>query len=87
MDSSVGEGSGVLPRRARSLAADLSAALGDRIREGRLAPGARLPTESALMVEFGVSRTVVREGLSKLQAAGPVDPGFEKTIFKLRSFS
>jgi GntR family transcriptional regulator, transcriptional repressor for pyruvate dehydrogenase complex len=66
----MGRTEGVLPRRARSLAADLSAALGDRIREGRLAPGARLPTESALMVEFGVSRTVVREGLSKLQAAG-----------------
>lgn len=59
-------------RKPRSLALDLVDALGDRIRDGRLAAGAKLPTEAAIMEEFGVSRTVVREAISKLQAAGLV---------------
>ena len=60
-------------RRPRALAFELVDALGDRIRDGRLATGDKLPTESALMGEFGVSRTVVREALSRLQAAGLVE--------------
>ncbi len=60
-------------RKPRSLALELVEALGDRIREGRLQPGDKLPTESAVMAEFEVSRTVVREALSKLQAAGLVE--------------
>ncbi|WP_088278387.1 FadR/GntR family transcriptional regulator [Ideonella sp. A 288] len=59
-------------RRPRPLAFDLVDALGARIREGRLPPGAKLPTEAEVMAEFGVSRTVVREALSRLQAAGMV---------------
>jgi DNA-binding FadR family transcriptional regulator len=59
-------------RKPRSLALELVEALGDRIREGRLAPGDKLPTEAAIMGEFGVSRTVVREAISKLQAGGQV---------------
>jgi len=51
---------------------ELVEALGDRIRDGRLAAGAKLPTEAAFMAEFGVSRTVVREAISKLQASGLV---------------
>lgn len=61
------------PRRPRSLAQELVAALGDRIRDGRLAQGSKLPTEAALMEEFGISRTVVREAISRLQAAGAVE--------------
>ncbi len=60
-------------RRPRTLALGLVEALGDRIRDGRLAPGDKLPTEAAVMAEFGVSRTVVREAISKLQAAGMVE--------------
>jgi GntR family transcriptional regulator, transcriptional repressor for pyruvate dehydrogenase complex len=60
------------PRRPRSLAQGLVEALAERIRDGRLAPEARLPTEGRLMAEFGVSRTVVREALSHLQASGLV---------------
>jgi DNA-binding FadR family transcriptional regulator len=60
------------PRRARSLAHELVESLGDRIRDGRLPPGEKLPTEAEIMVAYGVSRTVVREALSKLQAAGQV---------------
>ncbi|MFD0669291.1 FadR/GntR family transcriptional regulator [Ramlibacter sp. MAHUQ-53] len=60
-------------RRPRSLTADLVQALGDRIRDGRLASGAKLPREADLMAEFNVSRTVVREAMSRLQAAGMVE--------------
>ena len=61
------------PRRPRTLGLALVEALGDRIREGRLATGDKLPTESEIMAEFGVSRTVVREAISKLQASGLVE--------------
>jgi GntR family transcriptional repressor for pyruvate dehydrogenase complex len=61
------------PRRTRTLAHDLVESLGDRIRDGRLAPGDKLATEAAFMGEFGVSRTVVREAISKLQASGLVE--------------
>ncbi|MEY2619242.1 MAG: hypothetical protein RL522_2244 [Pseudomonadota bacterium] len=60
-------------RRSRSLTADLVQALGDRIRDGRLPTGVKLPTEGAIMQEFGVSRTVVREAISRLQAGGMVE--------------
>jgi GntR family transcriptional repressor for pyruvate dehydrogenase complex len=60
-------------RRPRTLALDLVDSLGDRIRDGRIVPGDKLPTEAAIMEEFGVSRTVVREAISKLQASGLVE--------------
>jgi GntR family transcriptional repressor for pyruvate dehydrogenase complex len=62
----------MLTRRQRPLAHDLADMLTERIAGGELAPGARLPTEAAFMDEFGVSRTVVREALSKLQQTGAV---------------
>jgi DNA-binding FadR family transcriptional regulator len=60
-------------RKPSSLTTDLVQALGDRVRSGRLRAGAKLPTESAIVQEFGVSRTVVREAISRLQAAGMVE--------------
>lgn len=60
-------------RRPKTLALSLVEALGERIRSGRLATGDKLPTEAAIMAEFEVSRTVVREAISKLQAAGLVE--------------
>jgi len=60
-------------RRPRSLALELVSSLGERIRDGRLKVGDKMPTEAAIMAEFDVSRTVVREALSKLQASGLVD--------------
>ena len=57
----------------RTLAARLVQSLSGRIRSGEIAEGQRLPTEAALMDEHGVSRTVVREALSQLQAAGLVE--------------
>ena len=60
-------------RRPRTLALELVEHFGNRIREGALQAGEKLPTEAEIMGEFGVSRTVVREALSKLQAAGQVE--------------
>ena len=62
-----------LRRKPRTLALELVESLGDRIRDGRLALGDKLPTEAAIMAEFEVSRTVVREAISKLQASGLVE--------------
>lgn len=44
-----------------------------QIQSGQLKPGDKLPTESAVMGELGVSRTVVREAISRLQASGQVE--------------
>jgi GntR family transcriptional repressor for pyruvate dehydrogenase complex len=63
---------GLARRRPRSLAHDVVDTLSGRIREGTLVSGEKLPTEAAIMDEFGVSRTVVREAISRLQAAGLV---------------
>ncbi len=60
-------------RRPRTLALELVERFSDRIRAGQLQPGDKLPTEAAIMGEFEVSRTVVREAISKLQAAGLVE--------------
>jgi GntR family transcriptional repressor for pyruvate dehydrogenase complex len=60
-------------RPARGLAHAVVEDFASRIRSQLLRPGDKLPTESAIMQAFGVSRTVVREALSKLQAAGLVE--------------
>lgn len=62
-----------LRRRGRSLAHELVEGLGGQIRQGQLKPGDKLPTESEIMRAWGVSRTVVREALSRLQAGGLVE--------------
>ncbi|MES2533973.1 MAG: FadR/GntR family transcriptional regulator [Pseudomonadota bacterium] len=48
-------------------------ALEAEIRAGRLAVGSKLPTEVALAEQFGVSRTVVREAISRLKSLDLVD--------------
>ena len=58
--------------KGRPLALDVVEVIGGRVRDGSLAPGAKLPSEAEIMGEFGVSRTVVREAISKLQAGGLV---------------
>ncbi len=75
-DADVASPPGVLLRprqRGRGLSHGLVDDLGMKIRDGALRPGDKLPTESEIMRAFGVSRTVVREALSKLQAAGLVE--------------
>jgi GntR family transcriptional repressor for pyruvate dehydrogenase complex len=57
----------------RSLAHSVVDGIDARIRQAALKPGDRLPTESAIMAQYGVSRSVVREAISHLQAAGLVE--------------
>jgi len=58
------------PPRARTLTAAVVEDLTARITKGTYRPGDRLPSELEVMAEQGVSRTVVREAMSRLQAAG-----------------
>jgi GntR family transcriptional repressor for pyruvate dehydrogenase complex len=44
-----------------------------QILAGDLTPGAKLPSERDLIADYGVSRTVVREAVSRLQAEGLVE--------------
>jgi len=55
------------------LSEQLAEALVVSIRDGQLPSGQRLPTESALVQRFGVSRTVVREALSRLKTMGLIE--------------
>lgn len=57
---------------SRKLSSGLFEQLADEIRSGRLAPGARLPTEQELTRAARVSRTVVREAVAALRAEGLV---------------
>jgi len=47
--------------------------LANEIKQGRLLPGDKLPTEARLVEQFEVSRTVVREAVSRLKSLGLVD--------------
>ena len=67
-----------LPARGRrtagvTLVATVEQELERRIRKGPLKAGDRLPTEQVLIDDLGVSRTVVREAVARLQARGMVE--------------
>ena len=55
------------------LSDQVAEALAAEIRAGRLPVGAKLPTEAVLVAQFAVSRTVVREAVSRLKSLGLVD--------------
>ncbi|HKQ27826.1 MAG TPA: FCD domain-containing protein, partial [Burkholderiales bacterium] len=57
---------------AHKLSRGLFEQLAEQIKSGKLAPGARLPTEEALTRAARVSRTVVREAVAALRAEGLV---------------
>lgn len=57
-----------IPGRQKNLVEYLVNTIFDRIQSGDLQPGNKLPTEASMMLEYDVSRTVVREALSRLQA-------------------
>lgn len=56
-----------------SLAQSVVEGLKGHILSGDLTPGAKLPSEKDLLDEYGVSRTVVREAVTRLQAEGLVE--------------
>lgn len=60
-------------RKSRSLTEEVVSSLSEKIRNGEFRPGEKLPTESEIMQIYGVSRTVVREAISQLQAGKLVE--------------
>lgn len=56
------------PRRVKGLVNEVMESLASSIRQGDIKPGDKLPTESEIVARFDVSRTVVREAISRLQA-------------------
>jgi len=74
MHRAVRDGSaGVMTTKAASLADALVRAFVQRIDTGELPPGARFPTEKAVVESAGVSRTVVREAFARLAAQGMLE--------------
>jgi GntR family transcriptional regulator, transcriptional repressor for pyruvate dehydrogenase complex len=67
------EPTGARRQRGRSLAHDVVEGIAGQVKAQTLRPGDKLPTEAEIMRTWGVSRTVVREALSRLQAAGLVE--------------
>jgi GntR family transcriptional repressor for pyruvate dehydrogenase complex len=59
--------------RSRKLAYGLVDAISESIRSCAIRPGDKLPPESVIMAEHQVSRTVVREAITSLQAAGLIE--------------
>ncbi len=68
-------------RRRERLAQAVISELRQQIETGILEAGARLPTEPQLEAQFDVSRTVVREAIAELRAAGLVTPMQGKGVF------
>ena len=66
-----------------NLTDDVAGRIRGRIVGGEIGPGDKLPSESELRAEFGVSRTVIREAISRLQAAGLVETYQGKGTFVL----
>ncbi|KAF1021416.1 MAG: HTH-type transcriptional regulator LutR [Paracidovorax wautersii] len=60
-------------RRGRSLTSEVVTSLSRRIESGEFPTGTKLPSETEIMQQEGVSRTVVREAISRLQAARLVE--------------
>jgi len=62
-----------MPARNRNLAEQAVNYINEQIASRMLKPGDKLPTESSLMSALGVSRTVVREAISRLQAMAVIE--------------
>jgi GntR family transcriptional regulator, transcriptional repressor for pyruvate dehydrogenase complex len=59
--------------RPASLSEQVAVNLERRIRTGKIAPGARLPSERELCTEFDVSRLVIREAIARLRGDGYIE--------------
>ena len=62
-----------LRRVSTPLAQRIVAGLKSRILDGSLGPGSKLPSEAELIEEYAVSRTVIREAVTRLRAEGLVE--------------
>jgi DNA-binding FadR family transcriptional regulator len=60
------------PKRIPSLAQNVVAHVARMINDGRIKPGEKIPSETEIIAELGVSRSVVREAVSHMQASGMV---------------
>ncbi|MEO7495007.1 MAG: FadR/GntR family transcriptional regulator [Massilia sp.] len=60
-------------QKHRPLAHGVVDYIAERIRDGRIGAGQKVPSEAEIIRQLGVSRTVVREAMSHLQAAGLVE--------------
>lgn len=56
--------------RRKTLSTQVAEDLAQKITQGRIAPGEKLPTEADLCVQYEVSRTVVREAVARLRSDG-----------------
>ncbi|MBO9536517.1 FadR/GntR family transcriptional regulator [Herbaspirillum sp.] len=66
---------------AQALSDRVARQLLDNIDGGAFPRGSKLPTEAVLAQEFGVSRTVVREAISRLKHEGVVEPRQGSGVF------
>ncbi|RFU49449.1 FadR/GntR family transcriptional regulator [Paraburkholderia sp. DHOC27] len=66
---------------ARALSDTVAQQLLKQIDKGAFARGAKLPTEAVLAEQFGVSRTVIREAISRLKNEGVVEPRQGSGVF------
>jgi GntR family transcriptional repressor for pyruvate dehydrogenase complex len=67
-----------------SLADRVAGLLTEEILSGRWPVGSKLPTEVRLVEQLGVSRTVIREAISRLRNAGLVEPRQGSGVFVLK---
>ncbi len=63
------------------LSEEIAGQLRQLIQGGELMPGTQLPTENAMIEQFGVSRTVVREAVAALSADGLVNARQGRGVF------
>ncbi|WJF92184.1 FadR/GntR family transcriptional regulator [Paraburkholderia bonniea] len=68
---------------ARALSDTVAQQLLEQIDKGTFASGGKLPTEAMLAQQFGVSRTVIREAISRLKNEGVVEPRQGSGVFVL----
>lgn len=65
----------------RALSDTVAQQLQKQIEKGSFAKTGKLPTEAVLAQEFGVSRTVIREAISRLKNEGMVEPRQGSGVF------
>ena len=66
---------------ARALSDTVAQQLLKQIDKGTFTRGGKLPTEAVLAQQFGVSRTVIREAISRLKNEGVVEPRQGSGVF------